>query len=137
MSQNAKPKARVLSVGQCGYDHGQISRSVRQRFGFEVDRADTPVEAVKALRGGSYALVLVNRLMDLDGSPGLELVRTIKSDLSLAGTPVMLVSNYPDAQSSAVALGALPGFGKSQLDTAVYVERMTAALAQTEAGKPT
>ena len=30
-------------------------------------------------------------------------------------TPIMLVSNYPEAQSEAVAAGAVPGFGKATL----------------------
>jgi hypothetical protein len=39
---------------------------------------------------------------------------------------VMLVSNYPEYQSQAVALGALPGFGKAALrepDTAELIRK--------------
>jgi len=106
---------RVLSVGQCGMDHGRIARYLRNTFGAGVDDADTAAEALDALRAGGVGLVLVNRILDADGSPGLDLIRAIKSDPALAGTPTMLVSNYPEAQREAAALGALPGFGKADV----------------------
>ncbi len=101
-------QARILSVGQCGFDRGSLSRFFSKRFGAQVVAADTRDEALDALRSGPFDLVLVNRVADRDGSPGLELIRAIKSDPATAGVPVMLVSNYPDAQDQAVALGALP-----------------------------
>ena len=42
------------------------------------------------------------------------LVRRMKADRQLAQTPVMLVSDLPTYQESAVAAGAEPGFGKSE-----------------------
>ena len=107
---------RILSVGQCGFDHGSLSRFFDRRFDAKVVGADTRDEALDALRSGPFDLVLVNRVSDRDGSPGLELIRAMKSDPATADVPVMLVSNYPDAQDQAVALGALRGFGKSQLN---------------------
>lgn len=106
---------QVLSVGQCGFDHGAISRLFTQHFSAQVQAAHSASQALQALRKGAYDLVLVNRVLDEDGSSGLELVGQIKADPDLARIPVLLVSNYPDAQAQAVALGALPGFGKSEL----------------------
>lgn len=121
--------ARVLSVGQCGLDHGSISRMLRQSAGAEVEAADTFPEAVGALRGGSFDLVLVNRISDYDGSSGLDLIRMITADPALAAVPVMLVSNYPDAQAQAEALGALPGFGKADVRGGKAAERVKVGLA--------
>jgi two-component system chemotaxis response regulator CheY len=116
---------RVLSVGQCGFDHGKIARHMKQAFGAEVVAADTFPEALEALRGGPpFDLVLVNRVTDADGSRGLDLVR----DLNGGPTPVMLVSNYPEAQEQAVSLGALPGFGKSDLGLPAVHERLKRVL---------
>jgi hypothetical protein len=39
----------------------------------------------------------------------------IKELVALGAAPVMLVSNYPEYQEKAVAMGALPGFGKAAL----------------------
>ena len=121
---------RVLSVGQCRYDHGRIARHFRAALHAEVRGASTFDEALAALRSDTYDLVLVNRVQDLDGKPGLELIRALKADPKLASVPVMLVSNYPDAQADAQALGALPGFGKSELDSPSTSERLRAVLGE-------
>jgi hypothetical protein len=42
---------------------------------------------------------------------------------------MMLVSNHPDAQTAAVAAGALPGFGKRQIGTPRVSEVLRQALA--------
>jgi two-component system chemotaxis response regulator CheY len=105
---------RVLSIGQCGYDHGRLARFLRETFGAQVEGVDTADEAIAALRARPYHLVLVNRVFD-DGGSGLDLIRSIKTDAALAGTPTMLVSDYPEAQSQAVGLGAVSGFGKADL----------------------
>src|SRR5690348_7105513 len=103
-------RPRILSVGQCGYDHGNISRTLGRKVGADIAAAGTYDDAIEALRGGGYSLVLVNRILSGDGASGLDLIRALKADAALATVPVMLVSNYPQAQNDAVALGALPGF---------------------------
>ncbi len=119
-------RLRVLSVGQCGFDHGQISRHLRQAFGADVVGADTVGEALDVLRAERFDLVLVNRIGDMDDAPGTDLIRSIKADPALAATPVMMVSNYAYAQNDAIALGALPGFGKSALTHRETEERLRA-----------
>jgi two-component system chemotaxis response regulator CheY len=119
---------RVLSVGQCGADHGSISRTLQRAFGAPVVGVDTADEALDELRRGPFALVLVNRLFDLDGSPGIDLIRRVKGQPDLAGVPVMLVSNYEHAQAQAVAAGAAPGFGKASLGQPQMLERVGAFL---------
>lgn len=123
-------RPRVLSVGQCGYDHSQISRVLGRSLDAEVVRADTQAEAVEALRNeGPFALVLVNRVGDADRARGLDLIRTLKADADLANVPVMLVSNHDDAQAEAVDAGALPGFGKSDLGSGRELDALRQALA--------
>src|SRR5438105_13563450 len=103
---------RILSVGQCGADHGSISRTFRQAFGAEVVGVDTDDEALTQLRAEPFALVLVNRVYDIDGSSGLAFIKQIKGDAALKQTPVMLVSNYDDAQKEAVAAGRRWGLAR-------------------------
>jgi CheY-like chemotaxis protein len=118
-----KPK-RVLSVGQCWADHGSISRTLKQEFGAEVVNAETGDAALEQIRQGGFALVLVNRVFDADGAAGLDLIRLVKSDPALRSQPVMLVSNYEDAQEEAEKLGALSGFGKASLGRPHMLERV-------------
>jgi hypothetical protein len=118
----------VLNVGQCGFDHRRIARHLEQTFRAEVRGASTFDEALAALRRERFNLTLVNRVNDSDGAPGLELIRSMKSEPELAGLPVMLVSDYPDVQQEAEALGALRGFGKSELASATTRARLEAVL---------
>ncbi|MDB5351533.1 MAG: hypothetical protein JWN86_2780 [Planctomycetota bacterium] len=106
---------RILSVGQCGFDHSQISSQLGRALTAEVVAAGTHEEAIAAIRSSTFDLVLVNRIGDRDGASGLDLIRALRTDPSTSTLDVMLVSNYPQAQAEAVALGALPGFGKSEL----------------------
>ncbi len=106
---------RILSVGQCSFDHGSISRHLQKHFGAMTIKADSHEKALAELHANPVDLVLVNRVTDEDGSLGVELIRLIKSDSTLADVPVMLVSNYPEAQQAAMNLGALKGFGKSDI----------------------
>jgi two-component system chemotaxis response regulator CheY len=115
MSEPVVNKKHVLSVGQCFADHSGISRVLRGSFGAEVVGADTPRQALELLRERSFDLVLVNRVFDADGSAGVDLIRALKADEELRSIPVMLVSNYEDAQAEAVRAGAVPGFGKAAL----------------------
>ncbi len=124
---------RVLSVGQCGYDHGRIARFLRDTFGAQVEGVDTADEALAALRAGPFRLILVNRVLDGDGSSGLGLIRSIKADATTGGTPTMLVSNYPEAQSQAVGLGAIAGFGKADLGRPRCQQALAPILAAAEA----
>jgi DNA-binding response OmpR family regulator len=109
-------------------DSGQIDRFLSREFGARVETADRATEALQKLRESRYHLVLVNRVGDLDGAPGLDLIAALKADDELASVPVMLVSNLPDAQEEAIAAGALPGFGKAELNSSKAVDAVAAAL---------
>jgi two-component system, chemotaxis family, chemotaxis protein CheY len=121
---------RVLSVGQCGADHYGISLTFRQVFGAEVEAASTQGEALRLLRQEPFALVLVNRVFDADGDSGVDLIRRVKADEALRTTPMLLVSNYADAQREAVEAGAEPGFGKAALGRPEMLDRVRPFLAE-------
>lgn len=112
-------KPRVLDVGQCDFDHGNISRTLATRFGVEVDRCHTVDEALQAVKGKKYQLVLVNRVFDRNGEEGLKLIERLRATGGASdGRPtVMLVSNFADAQEAAMKSGAVKGFGKAALES--------------------
>ncbi len=106
----------VLSVGQCGFDHGSIAATLAKHFACDVTPVATAAEAERRLAAGPPPdLVLVNRRFDADGDDGLALIRTLKQSPARAAVPVMLVSNYAEDQTQAEAAGAAPGFGKAEL----------------------
>jgi two-component system chemotaxis response regulator CheY len=109
------PAKRVLSVGQCGADHGSLSRTFRSHFDAELVSADTAAEALGLLESEAFDLVLVNRVFDADRGSGVDLIRQLIQEPPRANVPVMLVSDYDWAQDEAVKAGAQPGFGKSSL----------------------
>jgi CheY-like chemotaxis protein len=120
---------KVLSLGQCSADNWSISRFIESNFDAAVTAAATFEDALAKLGQDGYALVLVNRVMDHDGRSGLDFIARLKADERLRDVPVMLVSNYDDAQQQAVEKGALPGFGKGALRQAQTLERLRPVLA--------
>jgi DNA-binding NtrC family response regulator len=104
---------RILSIGQCGVDHAAISRLFRDEFDLAVDGADSLPETEELFASNTYALVLVNRVLDADGSSGISILQGLIA--RHPSVPMMLVSNYPDAQQEAMRHGAVEGFGKSSL----------------------
>ncbi|NQT15551.1 MAG: hypothetical protein HQ582_22525, partial [Planctomycetes bacterium] len=127
---------KVLTVGHCSFDHGTIERLILAHFDADMAAASSHEEALEMLRRGHFDLALVNRKLAYTGADGVELIEKIKADPRLADRRVMLVSNYPEAQQAAVAVGAEPGFGKARLDRPETVDTLarflrdeTAALA--------
>ena len=113
---------RILNVGQCHIDGPWMKRVLEGRLGAVVDGADSPQEAADQARRHRYQLILVNRELAHDTASGLDVVSEL-----IAGnprTPVMLVSDLPEAQAAAVEQGAVPGFGKSELETVETLERL-------------
>lgn len=108
-------RMRVLDVGNCDPDHGAMRGMLIANFDVEVDRVMFVDEAIAALAKQPCRLVLVNRRIFADDSDGSELIRRMKSSPALRDIPVMLISNYADAQARAETDGAVPGFGKAAL----------------------
>jgi DNA-binding response OmpR family regulator len=121
---------RVLDLGNCTPDHGRLTRYVEEQFGAEIGWAHNEDEALEQLRAEQFDLVIVNRKLDSDGSDGLEIIQRMKANAKLASVPVMLLTNYPDVQQQAVALGAEPGFGKSEYALPETAEKLRRFLAE-------
>ncbi len=107
---------RVLDVGNCGPDFSMISSFLTNHFDCEMVQADGVEDALEELRKNDFALVTVNRKLDRDYSDGVEIIKAIKADAQLNSVPVMLVTNMPEHQEAAMAIGAERGFGKLELD---------------------
>lgn len=119
---------RILDVGNCGPDHAAITRFFSQHFQCEVAQADRAVDALEALKTGSFDLVVVNRKLDIDYSDGLDVIKEIKADPQTSDVPVMLITNYEEHQDAAEAAGAVRGFGKLEYDKPETVEKARAVL---------
>jgi CheY-like chemotaxis protein len=119
----------VLSVGQCGFDDSRIGEVVRKELGAGMDRAGSADEAKKKVGEKKYDLVLVNRVFDWGGDSGVKFIGAMKqAGDATPPPPMMLVSNYEEAQAEAVAAGAIAGFGKSALGSVEVGEMLRKAV---------
>jgi two-component system chemotaxis response regulator CheY len=119
---------RVLDVGQCGPDHATICAYLTKNFDCEVVLADSAQDALAHLKRSRFDLVLVNRKLDSDYSDGIEVIRALKADSETADVPIMLVTNHPEHQETAIAAGAILGFGKLEYGKRETRERLAAVL---------
>jgi CheY-like chemotaxis protein len=117
-------KKRVLDVGNCVPDHSAITRFLTKNYDCEVLQADAAVDALATLREQSVDLITVNRKLDCDYSDGMEVIRQIKADPELKNIPVMLITNYPEHQEAAMAIGAVRGFGKLEYAKPETLQRL-------------
>ncbi|MEY3459982.1 MAG: hypothetical protein RL215_3139 [Planctomycetota bacterium] len=118
----------VLSIGQCRPDGAAITYYLQSNFSAAVITADTASDAMRLLASKSFDLVLINRVLDADGSSGMDILKTIRLNETWDTLPVMLVSNYPQWQEAAVAEGAVPGFGKAELNRPETRQKIGAVL---------
>lgn len=114
-------RCKVLDVGNCDPDHAGIRRLL-STFDADIERVMYVHEAVESLAKSRFDLVLVNRLVFADSSEGMGLIERMQADERWSGTPVMLISNFEEAQERAVAAGARRGFGKADLSSPATVE---------------
>ena len=121
-SSSAKPSAKtVVLVGHCGPDSSFLKMAVRSASpGATVGMADSDAELDAALGASASGdarpdLLLFNRVMEpgFSAESGVEVMRSVRA--KNPDVKMMLVSNYADAQQSAVDAGALPGFGKNDI----------------------
>ncbi len=123
-------KPRVVLVGHCGADGRMLAAAVRRAVPeAEVVYADDQASLDAEMRDAN--LLLVNRVLGeaYAHTAGVDLIRDVGA-IDVAPKPAtMLVSNFDDAQRSAEDAGALPGFGKQDLNTPKVTERLKQALA--------
>ncbi len=107
---------RILDVGNCRPDFASIKSFLTSHFDCEVTQTHGLADTLNELHKGDFALVTVNRKLDRDYSDGIEIIKAIKADAQLSEVPVMLVTNFPEHQEAAKAVGAEHGFGKLELN---------------------
>lgn len=120
-------KKKILDVGQCPPDHASL-KALAEKAGAEVTKVALPREAMDLMKTEKFDLVFVNRKIDADYTDGLELIKMMQQNEHTKNTPVMLISNYGDAQAEAVSHGAIPGFGKNDIGTQPALDRVMNAL---------
>jgi len=107
---------KVMLVGHCGFDAGSLARAVSRVAG------DLPVSLINTQQqldeqADGSTLLLINRILDgrFDARSGVALIEqfTGRDD----APAMMLISNFDDAQADAQQAGAMPGFGKAQMDS--------------------
>ncbi|HEX2972974.1 MAG TPA: hypothetical protein VHP11_11615 [Tepidisphaeraceae bacterium] len=118
----------VVLVGHCGPDSSYLRMAITAADrNARIVSADDEAELTKLLADGAD-LVLVNRQIDF-GFPeteGVELIQRLHP--GYPSVKLMLVSNYPEAQAAAVRVGAVPGFGKSEVGSTRVTELLRSAL---------
>jgi hypothetical protein len=111
---SAEPEPTFVLVGHCWPDRRALKSAVTRAVpGARVVNAGD-MAALGAPVDGKTVL-LVNRVLEgrFAIHDGVELIRRLYEGDDPPTT--ILVSDYPEAQADAVAAGARPGFGKSQL----------------------
>lgn len=122
------PPKKVLLVGHCRPDASYLRMAVKKALGQpEIISADEPAEFDRALEQ-DVDLILFNRELGygFDPDTGVEAIRALKP--RFPALPMMLISNYPEVQTAAVAAGALPGFGKRDIGSPRALEMLRAAV---------
>lgn len=113
----------VLDIGNCDIDHPRIREIIEANFSCIVDRAKTQDEADRFLASDmQYKLILINRVGAFDGKEAFPYIKKIKGIKRYQSIPVMLISNYEEAQIQAEQLGAVKGFGKDILGSPKLLE---------------
>ncbi len=120
--------SKVLSVGQCRPDQSALDRLLKSHFDVGIQTAATASDALELMSRETFALVLINRKLDADYTDGLEIIKAMKRDAGLAEMPVMLITNYEEYQTEAVACGAVRGFGKLTLSDPGTVDMLSVYL---------
>lgn len=119
---------KVYLVGHCSPDSSYLSLAVRSITPeCEISRVNDESTLSTALKDGAD-LLLINRQLDGDFAAfsGIDLIARCRQNHP--NVKFMLISNYADAQAQALAAGAVPGFGKSELSTRKAREAIASAL---------
>lgn len=125
---------KVLCLGNCAADTYAITNLIENHYDAQVIPVDTFDEALLRLSAGPVDLIMVNRVLNANGASGLTFIRQLKEDDRYKEVPVMLISNFADAQKKAEALGAIPGFGKAALHDPHTFGRLVPFLGEPSAG---
>ena len=118
---------KIALVGHCGPDSFMLRSAVKYAVKDVELHMITDGGALAALLSNGPALLLVNRQLDgnFEVIEGVDLIRRLHT--TYPQLPMMLISNYADAQQAAEAAGARPGFGKSEIGSAKMRDALAGA----------
>ena len=117
---------RILLVGHCGIDGPRLKDELTRALpGADVEQVNGEDELRRAVEQGAD-LLLVNREPVGFDSEGVDVIRKLKQ--LNPDCKVMLVSDRNDAQQQAKGVGALAGFGKSEMGSPGLAQHVKQAL---------
>ena len=105
---------QILLVGHCVPDNFMLKSKMSQLFpDLTVDTCNS--QADLEAKSNARTLLLVNRILDgmFDTEGGIELIGKLAQ--SSDAPQMMLISNFAESQEQAANVGALMGFGKSEM----------------------
>lgn len=120
----------LLDCGNCGPDFNSIRQMVTSAFQASVLQTHGPEDTIALVKNRKVDLITVNRKLDRDYTDGMEVIRQLKADPETAEIPVMLVTNYDEHQQTAIAAGAIQGFGKLDVGSKQTVELLRPYLSE-------
>lgn len=119
----------VALVGHCGPDSWMLQSTVQRVFtGAVVEKINSLSDLEAKL--DKLDLLLVNRVLDgnFGTDNGVDLIGNLKQRSDIVVPATMLISNFEDAQMEAGKVGAVPGFGKSAVNSDQAAQRLQAAI---------
>ena len=122
------PQKRVGLVGHCSPDSSHLTMAVTSAVPNAKVIRVTDDQGVEKLLKDGIDLLLVNRKMEpgYAADIGTDYIRRLRE--KHPNVKMMLISNFPDAIQESVEVGALPGFGKSELLTQATKQKLQDAL---------
>lgn len=108
---------KVALVGHCGIDGPRIEAQISSILQDADVCSCNDSDALHRVCDEGVDLLLFNRELGFGfgDEQGVQVIQKLRA--SHPNVKLMLISDYPDAQSAARAAGALPGFGKADLGT--------------------
>ncbi|MBP7584938.1 MAG: response regulator [Spirochaetes bacterium] len=118
----ARKRDRFVLVVDDSLNSREIQKSILEAAGYGVVTAQDGIEALEKLHGQDVHLVITD--ISMPRMDGFTLMENVKRDESLRRLPVVVVSNYDDAETSerALKLGAASYIVKSDFDRTNLVE---------------
>ena len=118
---------RILLVGHCGVDGPRLQKEIASQLGaIQADRVNSMDDLTKACADGANLLLINREPVGFAPLMGVDLIR--EPCEQYPGQKVILVSDLEDAQEEATKAGALPGFGKADLDSPKFTRTIKSAL---------
>lgn len=118
---------RILLVGHCGVDGPRLQREIASQLkSAEGVRVNSMTDLEKAVADGADLLLVNREPLGFEPLMGVDVIRQLKEEYP--DQKAILVSDMDEAQAEAKQAGALPGFGKSEIDSPKFVQALRSAL---------